>query len=48
MRIAIVEDDTVMIRLIHAALLNGFEERNIGVTITPFESDKPGLFMRQA
>jgi len=40
MRIAIVEDDTVMIRLIHSALQNGFEERNIRVNITPFETGK--------
>lgn len=40
MRIAIVEDDTVMIRLIHTALANGFEERGIQATITPFESSK--------
>lgn len=40
MRIAIVEDDPVMIRLIHTALVNGFEERGIQATITPFESGK--------
>ena len=40
MRIAVVEDDTVVLERINKALLDGFEERSIQVNITSFESGK--------
>jgi len=40
MRIAIVEDDVVMTQLIHKALVNGFEERGLPISITAFETGK--------
>lgn len=40
MRIAVVEDDTVVLERINKALFDGFEERGIQTSITPFESGK--------
>ncbi|MGY4878557.1 response regulator transcription factor [Vreelandella aquamarina] len=40
MRIAVVEDDTVVLERINKALLDGFEERGIQANITSFESGK--------